>query len=332
MMIRKILKWFLMLSVVVLVALAGLIYFYTRPTVDIDSYSQYMINNEQLPERDQVKVTFFGVSTLLLDDGQTQILIDGFFSRLPLLKIMFTDVESDTIQIDQVVDRFNMNRVKGIFVTHSHYDHAFDVAHITRRTGAKLYGSVSTLNIGRGGHVPESQLELVQPGDYVSLGEFTVQIIGSIHSPGNTQNDDGFEIEEPLSQPAKINRYLEGGSFDFYITHKGKRIYIKPSPNFIKGALEKYEADAVFIGMATVTNHPNDWQEDFYQENISKLNPSIVVPLHWDSFYYPVSDHFQILPRFATDGQKDFDFLISKTSSDNIDFKILQGTKSIVLF
>ncbi len=30
---------------------------------------------------DQVTVTWLGVSTLLFDDGETQILIDGFFSR-----------------------------------------------------------------------------------------------------------------------------------------------------------------------------------------------------------------------------------------------------------
>lgn len=39
-----------------------------------------------------------------------------------------------------------------------------------------------------------------------------------------------------------------------------------------------------------------------------------------------------MLPKFASDNEKDFDFFISRTKADRIDFKILQGTKSIVLF
>ena len=75
-----------------------------------------------------------------------------------------------------------MDRVKGIFVTHSHYDHSFDVAYTARKTDATLYGSHSTLNIGRGGDVKEEQLSLFQPNQDIQLGNFTVQVIPSIHS------------------------------------------------------------------------------------------------------------------------------------------------------
>jgi len=39
-----------------------------------------------------------------------------------------------------------------------------------------------------------------------------------------------------------------------------------------------------------------------------------------------------MLPRFVNKGQEDFDFFINKIKDDSIEFKILQGTKSIVLF
>ena len=106
------------------------------------------------------------------------------------------------------------------------------------------------------------------------LGNFTVRVVPSIHSPGSALKDEGLNIEQPLRQPASMKAYLEGGSFDFLIKHHGKSIYVKPSPNFIEGALDSLRADVVFIGIATVTNHPLSWQEKFYEENIRKLKPS----------------------------------------------------------
>jgi len=308
------------------------IYVGTRPSGDINAYATYEVNDVGMPSGNQVKVTFFGVSTLLFDDGETQLLIDGFFSRYSLFRVLLTKVESDTTLIDQLVTRYGMDRVRGIFVTHPHYDHAFDVAYTTRRTGATLYGSVSTLNIARGGHVRKGQLELFRPNEDIQLGRFTVRVLPSKHSPGNALKDDGVVIEEPLAQPAKIERYSEGGSFDFYIQHDGRSIYVKPSPNYLEGALNGLHADVLFLGIATIAKQPQAWQDSFYSQTVGALKPSIVIPLHWDDFMHPISENLVMLPRFANDGAKDFDLFLAKTKADHIDFKILQGTRSILMF
>jgi len=325
-------KILLLLLVVVLLGAFIFIFIQTRPSGDIELYKTYYTDDARQPTNNTVKVTFFGVSTLLFDDGETQILLDGFFSRPSMVGALFTDIESDTVLINEIIASYNLDRVKGVFVTHSHYDHSFDAAYMARKTGTILYGSESTLNIGRGGDVSEEQLSLYRPNEDIQLGHFTVRVVLSIHSPGSALKDEGLNIEQPLRQPASMKAYLEGGSFDFLIEHHGKSIYVKPSPNFIEGALDSLKADVVFIGIATVTNHPLSWQEKFYEENIRKLKPATVIPLHWDDFFKPVSEHLVMLPRFVNKGQKDFDFFIEKTKGDNIEFKILQGTKSIVLF
>jgi len=247
-------------------------------------------------------------------------------------RVLFTKMASDTVRIDNVIKKYGMNRVKGIFVTHSHFDHAFDVAYTTRRTGANLYGSRSTLNIARGGTVAESQLKPFQPYEIFTLGRFTVQIIPSKHSPNNGLKDDGVEIETPLNQPAKMKAYSEGGSFDFYIHHDGNSIYVKPSPNFIEGRLDSLRADVLFLGIATISNQDSLWKEKFYEQNVGKLKPKILIPLHWDNFFQPLSDNLVMLPRFVKSSPADFDFMIRKAKADKIDFKILQGGKSILLF
>lgn len=325
-------KILLLLLVVILLGAFIFIFIQTRPSGDIEHYNPYFTDDSVQPNNNNVKVTFFGVSTLLFDDGETQILLDGFFSRPSMLAALFTDIESDTALIDQLIASHQMDRVKGIFVTHSHYDHSFDAGYTALKTHATLFGSQSTLNVGRGSNLGEEQLSLFRPNEDIQLGNFTVRVIRSIHSPGSALKDEGLNIEQPLRQPASMKAYLEGGSFDFLIKHHGKIIYVKPSPNFIEGALDSLRADVVFIGIATITNHPLSWQEKFYEENIRKLKPSTVIPLHWDDFFKPISDHLVMLPRFVNKGQRDFDFFIQKTKVDNIEFKVLQGTKSIVLF
>jgi L-ascorbate metabolism protein UlaG (beta-lactamase superfamily) len=320
-------------SITILIVVVALyVFFKTRPSGDINRYKDYYVNDSGNPDGSDIKVTFFGVSTLLLDDGETQILIDGFFSRPSIAQALFTKIESDTAQIDRMIAKYKMDRVRGIFVTHSHYDHAFDAAYTTKRTGATLYGSVSTLNIGRGGGLKEDQLSLYEPYREIQLGKFTMQVIPSKHSPGNAQKDDGIIIDKPLAQPAKIKAYAEGGTFDFFIRHNRKSIYIKPSPNYVVGALDSLRADVLFIGIATVTYHPESWQEMYYGQTVGKLKPGLVIPLHWDDFFEPISDNLVMLPRLAGSSEKDFDFFINKTKADKIDFRILQGTRSIILF
>lgn len=324
-------KILLVLAVLLLLFLA-FVYTRTLPSGDITKYEKYYVDDSMPPTDNEVKVTFFGVSTLLFDDGKTQLLIDGFFSRPSLWHTLTSKIESDTSLIDHLVTTYKMDRVKGIFVTHSHYDHAFDVAYTTKRTGANLYGSLSTLNIGRGGGVPEEQLKLFHPYETIQFGEFTVQVIPSKHSPNNALKDDGVVIDKPLHQPADMKAYSEGGSFDFYIHHSGHTMYVKPSPNYIEGILDTLKADVVFLGIATITNQDSVWQQKFYEQTVGKLKPGILIPLHWDNFLKPVSKNLVMLPKFANTSAKDFDFMIAKTKADNIDFKILQGTKSIVLF
>jgi L-ascorbate metabolism protein UlaG (beta-lactamase superfamily) len=324
-------KLLLSLAVLFFIGFAFL-FIKTRPSGDIQTYAQYYTHDASNPTNNQVKVTFFGVSTLLFDDGETQLLIDGFFTRASLLAVYTTAIASDTALIDNLVSTYKMDRVKGIFATHSHFDHAFDVAYTAKKTNATLYGSTSTLNIGRGGDVKEDQLKLFQPYEKVNLGKFTIQVIPSKHSPNNALKDDGVVIEKPLRQPAKIKAYTEGGSYDFLIRHNDHKMYVKPSPNYVEGVLDTLKADVVFIGIATIGKQTADWQKAFYEQTIGKLKPKLLIPLHWDDFFKPISENLDMLPRFANDSPKDFDFMINKTKADNIDFKILQGTKSIVLF
>lgn len=310
----------------------GVAYWMTLPAGDMDEYRAYFLDDQATLRKGGVKVTFLGTSSLLFDDGKTQLLIDGYFSRPRMLPLLFSEIKSDTALIDERLREFGINRLKGIFVTHSHVDHVFDVAYTTRKTGATLYGSISTLNVGKGGGVADEKLELFQPDQAIQLGDFSVQIIRSKHSHPNSLADDGVLIQKPLPQPAKMKAYAEGGSYDFLIKHNGHAIFVKPSANFVAGALDSLRAEVVFVGIATLNKHDSAWQNEFYTQTVGRLKPNLVIPVHWDDFMQPLSESLVMLPRFTSDTRQDFDFMIQKTKADGIDFRVLQGTKSVVLF
>ena len=159
------------------------------------------------PSIDAVTMTWLGATTLLFDDGETQILIDGFFSRPTLADALLgRPVESDAAQINYVLDEYRMRRLTAIIPAHSHYDHAMDIGAIANRSSASILGSESTANIARGAGVPEDQIVVVESGNPYSFGLFTVTLLASPHAPigwGGSVPVSGT-IDEPLPPPAPI--------------------------------------------------------------------------------------------------------------------------------
>jgi len=299
----------------------------------IEQYRKHFLpENDRDPQNGSIRVTFLGTGTLLFDDGETQVMTDGFFTRPSFLKVARGKIETDPKVVDAALKRAGVDRLKALFVAHSHYDHAFDVAYVVKKTGAKLHGSLSTLNIGRGGELEQEQMQLFEPGKDVRVGRFTVSVLKSKHTPpiAGVNDDLGEVIDKPLKQPASFRDYKEGGSFDILIRHGGHTMLVKPSDNFVEGALDKVRADVLFLGTAGMGTYKKDFQDVVYAETIRKVRPRLVIPVHWDSFFDPLSDKLQF--PLVGNVPAGFDYLIGRLKEDKIAFGILQGYQSVLLF
>ncbi len=246
-----------------------------------------------------MKATFFGTTTLLFDDGKDQILFDAHLTRPSLPKYMFGSGETDKRVADEKIALHRIDRLRAIFVSHSHYDHVLDAAYIANRCGAKVYGSASALNAARGGDVPEENLFLFEANGVYTVGDYRIKAIPSIHSkPTILNNDLGQVIEHPLRQPARLRDYKEGGSFDFYVEAGNKRVMIRPSFNYIKGQMDGYKADVLFLGVAGLQKADADTERVFFEETVGKLEPKLVIPVHWDNFFSPLTRPVVGMPRW----------------------------------
>ena len=189
--------------------------FLSQCHVDLSEYDEYMAEPSELADS-SLYVQFVGISTLLISDGETKILTDGFFSRPSMASILLGELYPDTLDVAWSLDKLGSSELDGVFVLHSHFDHAMDAPEVVRLTGSKLYGSESTANVGRGWGLAEDQLKIFENNEPIQIGKFSIQPILSKHYefPKEALRERALEgsqeIESPLVPPAKAFDYKMG--------------------------------------------------------------------------------------------------------------------------
>lgn len=277
-----------------------------------------------------MKVTFFGTTTLLFDDGRDQLLFDCHFTRPSIPRYLLGDLRTDEALADRLLALRPMDRLRGIFISHSHHDHVMDAPCVALRTGAALYGSPSALNVGRGGGLKEDRLRGIEAP--VTIGAFTVTAIPSRHSkPGFFNNDLGRTIDSPVVQPARRRDYREGGSWDFHIRHGGRSFLIRPSFNYVEGQLDGLRADVLFLGIAGLSKADPDTRARFFAETVEKVRPRLVVPLHWDNFFAPLTGPLRGMPRQFEDTGESLSRLSEYCAKKGVDCAVLLPLSAMTL-
>lgn len=251
-----------------------------------------------------MKITYLGTTMLLFDDGVTQVLFDCHITRPSLLQCQFGKFETDAKTAEQVLSRFPMDRLEAIFISHTHHDHVMDAPYFAVRTGAKIIGSASAMKVAEGGFVPAANCLCYDDSMEYRIGDFHVKILPSIHSKAHWYNNDlGKTIDEPLEQPAKKKQYKEGGSVDFVVENGGKTYVIRPSYNFIPGQLDGIKADVLFLGVGGLSKDSRARQQEFFKETVDKVQPRVVVPVHWDFFFTPLFEKIRVSSGFIDNGE-----------------------------
>lgn len=280
-----------------------------------------------------MRITYLGTTTLLFDDGFDQILFDCHVTRPSLAQYMFGRLSTDQTLADRVIRQFDIHRLRGIFISHSHHDHVLDAPYFANTCQANFYGSPSAINVARGGSVPENRLYSFTRQTSYQIGSFLITVLPSIHSKPHWYNDDlGQTIETPLVQPAKRNAFKEGGSFDFFLSHRDQRYLIRPSYNYLENQLDGKKTDVLFLGVGGLSRDTKQRRHQFFYETLDKTKPSVVIPIHWDHFFLPLYGKTRGLPRIADNTEKSLSLLNTECLHRNIRCCILQPLNCLTLF
>jgi L-ascorbate metabolism protein UlaG (beta-lactamase superfamily) len=261
----------------------------------------------------QMSVMFMGVTTLLFDDGETAVMIDGYFSRPTLAQL--PRIAPDRARITQSLQRAGVKTLAAVIPVHSHFDHALDSPRVALDTGALLVGSMATANIGRGQGLPEASIRVVNPGDSLSFGKFKVTFIKSAHFPAEFGLGD---ITAPLSFPAKASDMKMGEVFALLIEHSGRSVLLQGSAGFNPGALQGKKADVVYLGIGGLASKDQTFQDTHWRENVASVAARRVVPVHWDNFYFPLDVALVPAPGF----DRAMNGLIERGKKDNVEIRL----------
>lgn len=135
-----------------------------------------------------IKVSFLGglnevgKNMTLFEYGEDMFLVD--------CGLAFPD--QDMLGVDLVLPDFtyverNADRIRGIVITHGHEDHIGGLPYLLKVLNVPVYGTKLTIGLIQGklrehGLLNSASLNVIKPGDVITLGSFTVEAIHVNHS------------------------------------------------------------------------------------------------------------------------------------------------------
>ncbi|OBA70844.1 MBL fold metallo-hydrolase [Mycobacterium sp. 1554424.7] len=247
-----------------------------------------------------LSATWMGVATLLLDDGSSALLTDGYFSRPSLARVAAGKVSPSPARVDGCLARAKVSRLEGVIPVHTHIDHVLDSALVADRTGARLVGGESAANVGRGYGLAEDRIIVATSGQPIRLGAFDVTLVESHHCP-----PDRFPgtIDAPVTPPVRASAYRCGEAWSTLAHHRpsDRRLLIQGSAGFVKGALSGQRADAAYLSVGQLGLRPRSYIVDYWAETVRAVGARRVVLIHWDDFFSPLSKPLKALPYAGDD-------------------------------
>jgi L-ascorbate metabolism protein UlaG (beta-lactamase superfamily) len=265
----------------------------------LENYARYFTVPEAAEDA-PLTVTWAGVTTILVDDGSSALMTDGFFSRPGLASVGLGQIAPSASRIDDSLKRLGVDRLEAVLPVHTHFDHAMDSAVVAERTGARLVGGSSAAQVGIGGGLPQDRVLVATPGHAVALGAYDVTLLESKHCP-----PDRFPgvITAPVTPPVKTAAYKCGEAWSTLVHHRAsdRRLLIIGSAGFVPGALAGQRAEVVYLGIGQLGVQPERYLVDYWTETVRAMGARRVVLIHWDDFFRPLTKPLRALPYAGDD-------------------------------
>ncbi|MEM8891398.1 MAG: MBL fold metallo-hydrolase, partial [Bacteroidota bacterium] len=228
----------------------------------------------------------------------------------------------------------------GVFVLHSHFDHAMDAPEVARLTASKVYGSSSTANIARGWGLGEEQIHIFEDGKPIQMGEFRIQPILTNHYvfPNETLKKRALEgsqlIETPLIPPAKAFDYKMGGAYSLYIEHPQASFLIHGSAGYTKDGFSEIRPDIVFLGIGGLGKQKESYQQEYFEELLDKTKVGKVYPIHFDAFAGSIRKPMQgptLLNNYMMDAEGSLEAVMDACKKRSIPLELLPQWEKVRL-
>ncbi|MFK8009289.1 MAG: MBL fold metallo-hydrolase [Saprospiraceae bacterium] len=279
--------------------------------------SHIVKNNHQVwlgNSKDSIKINYTGCGGFLIENENSSIMIDPYFSNLsPLPFVPFKKLKTDTALIDRFfIENFSQKKdkegkLKTILVAHSHYDHLADIPSIYARNcnqdSTQIIGSKSTHHILKAKNINCKYIVTKTSADsnYLFTNDRRIRIlpIPSEHAPHfcGKKLISSKKVKKDFNKfPKKIRKLPEGENFNFLIDFLDDdgaitfRIFSNAGAGCDakvgfppKELLAEKAVDVLFVCVANynqVDGYPNDL--------IEFIKPKHIILNHWENFFRPI--------------------------------------------
>lgn len=281
-------------------------------------------HSNQLPKEESplhpVKVTFSGISTFLITDGDTQIVIDGYYSRAA--HHLLFPIQPDITQITNAAtqlglepfrcgDRRNIavkscqstsahRGLSWVIPLHSHYDHGMDSAIVAGMHGAGLVADNSMQNTLEASKIFLDRKSIPLQWDDISIesglapddvetlsfksGAFKITLIKTPHLKTPVHKIFKEVTAEDFKFPSTIRHMGEGTPISVLIQREGWSLLVIGSAGDVAPALRKaaIEAHVVFFGIGGLGLKGKKTRADRLNSVLELTKAQRVIPIHWD--------------------------------------------------
>ncbi|ABZ84298.1 metal-dependent hydrolase [Heliomicrobium modesticaldum Ice1] len=197
-------------------------------------------------------VTFFGHANFLLDDGQTKVLIDPFFTGNPVCPI-----KADAVSADYIL------------VSHGHGDHLGDAIDIAKGTGATIISSFELASYCQRKGVKAHGMAIGGKRDF-PFGR--VRLTAAVHGSGIIEGDNYLDVGNPCGFLVNMGGKSVYHAGDTGLTRDMELINMC----FLKGG--RLDLALLPIG----DNFGMGPEDALYATKM--LHPRMIVPMHYNTF------------------------------------------------
>lgn len=268
------------------------------------------------PPENQLTARYFGASTILISDGDTSILIDGFFSRPTYVNTIIHGMKPNNKTIKSYLEDESIDKVDLILISHPHYDHARDAGCVARARNATIYGTKSAICI-----IDNKTIVLethdIDTKEPINLGLFSITVYATPHA--KKKSILRFLETTWLLFSHGLSYKNSDKEFSFLINHPKGNILVVPSAGYESGILPNVEADIVFLSIGLLGNRSETYIKNYWDQTVTATHAKLVIPIHWDSLQ---GDSLTPTPDLADNLEKSIR-LITKFSKNDIDNPVL---------
>jgi L-ascorbate metabolism protein UlaG (beta-lactamase superfamily) len=253
--------------------------------------------NLLLATENSLKIRWFGTTCFAISDSKSTLFFDPYLSRPSFWDLIFFKGlvvnENEVLYWLKKID----SPIKGLFVSHTHFDHVLDLGFVAKNTNAPIFGSLSAHRVASQYNLEQSKMNIIRDNSMVEIGDFKVTALKGKHPPhlfGSTFATG--QINEPLVSPASFYYYKMDQVYSFYIEHPMGRILFHPSGHLSidQSFFKKRQVDLLILGMAN-----RQTTKELWDGLIGPSGALKVIPGHHDQLLSPLRSGFR--PEYFVD-------------------------------